>query len=730
MDRASDILRILMTLQRRHLVLLVLAVFVAVIIGVMVTVLAALQTMARQANELDENRTRQALSGALVSMEAEIAQTLRDYTAWDDAARAVYGPEPDQWINDNYALSDPNSAVFDAAFLLEPDRSARMGYRRGAHLHMTPEAYLSDAFRTLLDRAFARGLTDPGEVTGLLKTTDGPALVGVSPIRPMDATGFNPAGGPRFLVFIRFFDTARIAQMAETYVIKGLDIVAPGAPGARLDMLDMQGKTIGALTWNAQAPGDISYAAVRPMVIAAVANVAAFFIVVILVGSRMMGKLREEEVDARRKALVDPLSGLANRAGLFSALQQIILGARGSGRDVVLLYLDMDGFKEVNDVHGHAAGDRLITLVSQGLARRVPGDAVLARLGGDEFAIAYAGQPGNSPARPLEAIVLDLFSTPFVLGDDQIVSVGASIGTATSRAGETLHAEELLRRADIAMYRAKADGRGRIVAYDEAVDKDLAERKQMEDELRGAVAAGEIHVVYQPIVAASGHAVLGVEALLRWTSPRFGPVSPDVFIGIAERSGIIDQLGFFVLREALAMAGRWPDLAISINISPAQFRNPTFIPEAQRLLAESGVQPSRVTLELTEGYFIQKEVRARDTLNALKRLGVKIALDDFGSGFSSIGYLRRFGFDRMKLDRSMILALDEFPRAGEMLQATLALAASLDIPVTAEGIETREQAAILSLCGCDQLQGYLFSRPVAEEMLAVQLASVAGQRVG
>ncbi len=301
-----------------------------------------------------------------------------------------------------------------------------------------------------------------------------------------------------------------------------------------------------------------------------------------------------------------------------------------------------------------------------------------------------------------------------------MASIGCSIGTSVSRAGD-INGEELLRRADMAMYQAKENGRGRYVSYELKMDALREEKLQLEADLRSAILNDEIQVVYQPVVSAATRCITGVEALARWQRPGYGFVPPDIFIAAAETSGLIDRLGLLVLHKACETAQQWPSIKLSVNISPVQFRNPAFSGHIADILDATQTPPERLRLEMTEGYFIQHPERASAAIDKLKQLGLHIALDDFGAGFASVGYLRRFGFDRMKIDRSLIMALDKGGRSLEMLQATVALAKSLDIPVTAEGVETEEQAAILHLCGCDELQGYLFSRPVAAEEITDML---------
>jgi predicted signal transduction protein with EAL and GGDEF domain len=349
----------------------------------------------------------------------------------------------------------------------------------------------------------------------------------------------------------------------------------------------------------------------------------------------------------------------------------------------------------------------------------IPQGAVLARIGGDEFAIAFLSDSENAAALQLAEQILDFLVEPLEIGR-RVVVVGASIGIAMSPFG-AIGREELVRRSDLAMYKAKEAGRARMTLYDPSMDADREQRNALELDLRIAIESGDLTLAYQPLIDAATHAMTGVEALVRWNRPGHGPVSPELFIPIAETSGLIESLGLFVLRKACETAKQWPDLNVSVNVSPGQFRNPAFTDYVRYVLKQTEIEAGRITLEITEGYMIQNPQRTRQSIERLKGLGVKVALDDFGSGFSSIGYLRQFGFDRIKIDRSLVMGVNEDKRQREMLQATVALARSLDIPVTAEGIETEEQAIAMRLFGCDCLQGYWFGKPVTSDHITEML---------
>ena len=515
--------------------------------------------------------------------------------------------------------------------------------------------------------------------------------------------------------------------LGDTYVIHGMKLVpADYAAKYSVKIDDAAGVTLGKLVWTSRSPGDIGYDQVRPTVVKALGLVGLFFAVLLVIGWMAGRRLKAEEITAREEALRDRLSGLWNREGLGIAIDAMVEEAQQNKKNILILYLDLDGFKEVNDSYGHGTGDQLIRAVAAGLKVLIPPHAVLARIGGDEFAIAFHSEGGNAEALQLSEQILDFLAEPLEIGR-RVVVIGASIGIAMSPEGSA-DREELVRRADLAMYKAKEAGRARMMLYDPEMDADREERNALEIDLRAAIESGDLTLAYQPLIDAETYEMNGVEALVRWNRPGFGPISPDVFIPVAETSGLIEALGLFVLRKACETAKQWPDLRISVNVSPGQFRNPAFTDYVRYVLKQTEIEARRVTLEITEGYMIQNPQRTRQSIERLKTLGVKIALDDFGSGFSSIGYLRQFGFDRIKIDRSLVDGVTESESQREMLQATVALARSLNIPVTAEGIETEAQAVAVRLFGCDSLQGYHFSRPVTADKITEMLEERREQR--
>lgn len=381
----------------------------------------------------------------------------------------------------------------------------------------------------------------------------------------------------------------------------------------------------------------------------------------------------------------------------------------GNTSGLCLHFLGLDNFKNINETWGHGLGDELLVAISGRISALFPEIICLARLGGDEFALLVG--------RPLGSETLAALKEPFRIRG-RIISIGGSVGVARFEDDVTSVAE-LVRRTDLALHRAKRLGRNRVVEFSREHDQEDAAQRTMENELRLAIDDSAIDVVFQPIVAARSHRVVGVEALARWTHPERGPIRPDIFVQVAEKGGLVDDLGRLVLCKSLMALARQPSISLSVNVSPIQLKNPGFVDEVEFLLRELQFDPLRLILEVTEGAIISEPELAKRSFNRLKELGIRIALDDFGCGYASVGTLREFGFDKMKLDRSLTVIEDI--NDATLLNATVQLAAALGLPVTAEGVETEEQAAIMETVGCTDLQGFLFSRPVPIEALEAML---------
>ncbi|KQP30785.1 hypothetical protein ASF49_12465 [Methylobacterium sp. Leaf104] len=423
---------------------------------------------------------------------------------------------------------------------------------------------------------------------------------------------------------------------------------------------------------------------------------------------------RQSEARIAYLASYDSLTGLANRTLFQDMATQLCARAHASGEPCALLYLDLDGFKFVNDTFGHALGDVLLVRVAQRLTGAVPPEALVSRLGGDEFAILLAG--GDEEALiDLGRRLIGALSMPYTLDGVQ-VEIGASIGL--SMAPRDAHSPEgLLSRADLALYRAKATGRGKVRVYAPDLEATMRLRRELEVDLKRAVAQGEFSLNYQPLVGLTDGRVRTFEALLRWTRASGTAVSPADFVPVAEASGLISEIGRWVLMQACREAARWPDdIRLAVNLSPIQFRNTDLIADVTQALEASGLAPARLEIEVTESVFLEMNATTIANLNGLRALGIRVALDDFGTGYSSLSYLIRFPVDKIKIDRSFIKDMDSRPECQAIIEAILTLAHKLAITVTAEGVETVEQAQMLKASRCDDIQGFLFSpaRPANE----------------
>lgn len=433
-----------------------------------------------------------------------------------------------------------------------------------------------------------------------------------------------------------------------------------------------------------------------------------------LIRSRKILRQRQLETqklsdENRRIAFTDPLSGLPNRRALLSRLEEISGLPREAPGRLAVVFIDLDGFKEINDFHGHQLGDQLITEVGRTLSQLRCGRSMLVRMGGDEFALLIVGASAGEEAERFSARALERLTQPQTILGRQL-QIGASIGVAVDADGTT-DPFELLRRADTAMYAVKAHGKRGVKFYDPALDEGRLWRHQIEQEIADGLGRCEFDVVYQPIVDARTGEAVCVEALVRWPGRPAGALSPDEFIGIAEGSGTIQALGMYVLERACRETRNAGGLRLSVNVSPTQFNNPDFCSHVQDILALTGFPPDRLQLEITERHLIDYPERASLAIDTLRDLGVRFALDDFGTGFTSIAYLQSFGFSCVKIDRSLTKRLEHDPKAGFLISGLIQMARGLDVSVVAEGVENEGLASSLRISGCRHLQGYHFGRP-------------------
>jgi diguanylate cyclase (GGDEF)-like protein len=419
---------------------------------------------------------------------------------------------------------------------------------------------------------------------------------------------------------------------------------------------------------------------------------------------------RRAEAKITHMALHDALTGLPNRVLLNERLENALSRAR-RGELVATHMLDLDHFKHVNDTLGHPAGDKLLRMVTERLVAQVRETDTIARMGGDEFAIMQIGISQPPDATALAHRIIEALSAPFEIDGQQVV-IGTSVGIALSPT-DGVSPEQIIRNADLALYRAKGDGRGSYRFFEQEMDTQMQARHALERDLRRALPACEFELYYQPVVDLATDSISGFEALIRWHHPEKGMIPPDTFIPLAEEIGLIVPLGEWTIRQACAQAARWPaDLKVAVNLSATQFRSPGLIGVIANALAASGLAPDRLELEITETTLLHDSETTLAMLYRLRELGVRIAMDDFGTGYSSLSYLQSFPFDKIKIDRSFVKDIVESVGSLNIVRAVAALANGLGIAATAEGVETKEQLDTIRSEGCSEMQGFLFSRPL------------------
>ena len=433
---------------------------------------------------------------------------------------------------------------------------------------------------------------------------------------------------------------------------------------------------------------------------------------------------RRSDAEITRLALFDGLTGLANRQRMRASLDKTLQQQVGPYRPASLFLMDLDRFKAVNDTLGHQAGDALLKQVAQRLQRGVGDAGLVGRLGGDEFQVLLPGIDNRDTLATLARDLIGALSQPYFIAGAS-VTIGCSIGIAIApQHGED--AEELIRNADLALYAAKADGRGVHRFYSEDMLAGARSRKALEDDMRTALNEGGFELGYQPVVSTRTTQIIGYEALLRWTHPTRGPISPADFIPVAEECGLIEALGEWVLRTACVQAARWPrDVRIAVNVSPIQFANPAFPGLVTSALAHSGLAAERLELEITEGVFLDESGSTDAMFKALKGIGVRLALDDFGTGYSSLGYLRNAPFDKIKIDQSFVRgAAQPGSRNAAIIRAIVTLADTLGMETTAEGVEVQDEIELVRALGCSHIQGYVYGRSVPADAVIEQLGGV------
>ncbi|WP_332685048.1 putative bifunctional diguanylate cyclase/phosphodiesterase [Bosea sp. (in: a-proteobacteria)] len=671
------------------------------------------------ANRVEAARQRDRIEAAIENQVRLRRQRLDNITAAGLLQPILNGSLPRPALQWAFSRLTNRFLDFDGAYLVTASGQVLAGVEGGEPAGQAGYEGLRHFARDLPGAPNAEPGPGPIAATGPLRAVlrhDGQETIGliVADLRPRQAAGEDarPQDGAAFIVGYRRTTQALLDQLAQRYRLNNVRIASrqPTDALVRRDIPSPDGAVRAWLTWTPDRPGDM----MMRQFFWALAGVGLIFIAIFayvfyrLRNAAVQITLREQRI--QRLAGQDELSNLPNRRTFDLRLDQELaqLGRTKNGLGVLLL--DLDRFKAVNDTYGHNAGDELIRHVAKRLTTILRVGDTVARLGGDEFGIIQTNMNEAGASAVLGERILDSLTEPFEIGG-VAVTIGCSIGIA--------HAPQdggdrgtLMRLADTALYQAKNEGRNRYSFFEPQMNRALQLKRMVEEDLRNAINRDELLLHYQPQVSIDGSTIIGVEALVRWPHPVHGMIPPSEFIGIAEERGLIMPLSEWVLRRACEEALNWPGIKLAVNVSPIQFRHKDFVASVIRILEETGFDPARLELELTEGVVVEDADAAENAMMDLRAHGIGLALDDFGTGYSSLIYLRRFAFDKIKIDRSFLEYMETTGESAILVHSVVHLGRALGLRVCAEGVETAEQHRFLQAVGCHELQGFLFSKGV------------------
>ncbi|RUU67302.1 EAL domain-containing protein, partial [Mesorhizobium sp. M2C.T.Ca.TU.009.01.2.1] len=678
--------------------------------------------VAGQADNASLERQKMFIADGLQDQIAAVEREQESVSVWDDSVvNAKAGNQA--WMADNLSVWMYTYYGHNRIYILDGANRPIHAMREGKVVDTS--AYGEDRPVLLPTIEKLRGmLARPPEadtsgqpakaVAEDLVSLDGkPAILSVTPLVPSSDRIAQAPGTEYLHISVEFISDAVVGKIAGKYLLEGARLVPLSEPvgPAAVPLVDARGVILGYIGWDQLRPGLALVRKIAPALAIALLLAGGVLVFLLRRLRRASAALQTSQDQAQYLAFHDTLTGLPNRALFEDRLRRTLLFASQDGTRVALLYLDLDRFKHINDTLGHPAGDELVRQTAARLRHTIREVDTVARLGGDEFAIILLDVPDAGSAKDIAERLLAKLRQPFRLIDDQVF-VSASVGIALS-SGSEADADDLLRKADIALYEAKKNGRGRYEVFAGDMDDLLLRKRKVESELRKALEGeGGIKLAYQPVFAADGCRILGAEALIRWGHEVHGALPAAQFIAIAEERGLIGDLGKWALSEACRFAVRTELPWVAVNISPMQLRDIGFAEQVSTVLSETGLDPSRLQLETTESVLLEHNDTIGTVIDALRQSGVRIVLDDFGTGYSSLSYLRRHAIDKLKIDRSFVRLLDEDESARAIVKTLIELALAIKVEVTAEGVETDAQKALLVGMGCRQMQGYLLSPPL------------------
>lgn len=686
---------------------------------------------------------RQASLMRLVISQAQesVAHDQESATVWDDAIDGVRKNQTD-WIDANLGTWMHTYFGHDGAFILDQTNAPTYAFIDGNVTAAGPAfsaiadqvrplaVKLRDDLRTLDQESIAGEHTPSPGITDLAVVKGHPAIISIEPI-VSDTGDVRQEPGTEYLhVALRYLDGTFLDDVRQKYLFEDLRFswISDTAFGEAVEpLMSKTGQSVGYLNWSPFRPGSAVMSFMVPVLGLLFLVTAAVLAFLILRLHKRSVTLRASEAEVRHLALHDTLTGVGNRLTFNNGLDELLLRREKTDQLIAVLYLDLDRFKHVNDTLGHPTGDELIRQFAQRLNKIIRSRDVIGRVGGDEFTIALTDFESVEFVESVCRRIIEAVSQPYDI-DGNHINVGVSIGVSLA----PLHGStrtDLLRKADIALYHAKGAGRGRFAIFGQDMDAIVQERRTIEHDFRIALEDdAQITVLFQPLYSAGTRQVTGVEALARWQHPEKGWIAPDIFVPVAEDTGLMEKLGERVLRAACHAAHGWGAIKLAVNVSVVELRNPLYPMKVANILMATGLNPHQLELEVTESTLTDDNGVCATNINALRKLGVLIALDDFGTGFSSLSRLQRLSVDRIKVDKSFVQGLGSSSSDAAIVEAIIKLAHATGLKTTAEGVETVEQEEHLQRAGCDDLQGFLMSKPMTEDELSKLLQSVGQQQ--
>ncbi len=712
-------------MNRNNIELKIFGLIVCMATGMILLAAGLLFTATRQADLRERQYEQTLVTNGLRQRGREVQTALNPYVIWDEAIHKLDNKFDLEWASQNVGASIGGALGYSVVFVLDANNQPIYGHINGTDVDPRSFGVYAAQTQRLIDQVRAIE-ADPVKVANLRAVHKGrveligdePVMITVSLVRPdLKAKTRGPRGPlvvsglPVASSVVKAFSERFLLKDARIEVVPASQIKGENAQALMGRAPDGRGIV---LRWTPRKPGGDLLRQATPILCLAFLAAATGLVLLFRVTRRAAKKLLLSEAEAKHLALHDPLTGLANRTLFTDRLVHAHALLRRKPGYLGVLCIDLDRFKEVNDSYGHDAGDQVIREVARRLKQICRETDTICRLGGDEFAII---QPDTTPAgcatlaqRVVEGLSGELDLT---IGRAEL---SCSVGVAVVADAEQGQAE-MLRQADVALYRAKEAGRGRYCFFEPEMDAALRLRKMLERDLRAAIDQERLTVAYQPLTDARG-VITGVEALARWHDPERGDISPAIFIPLAEATGLIAAIGRSVFRRACYDSLRWSGLEVSVNVSALQLSAAGFVDEVEGILAETGAQASGFVLEITETALLKDSDGVHEALRRLKRLGFRLALDDFGTGYASLAYLRRHPIDKLKIDRSFVSNLTPDSEAASVAAAIISLARSLGLKTTAEGVETQAQFDILVKLGCVEFQGFLLGRPMPADAIA------------